>query len=203
MRTRARLALAAMIAAAALSFSPSPQEEGVAVRSLKFSEPPLDDVAHVLKVVKMSADYELGGVTNRAGLSFEFHRKGAKNGDPVRSVFLAGRQEKERRGRFSMMVADLDYLRLGDAPKGCHRVFTALQEGGSMCRGSYDIPKTRFDFSAMRGGGSFAARADKGRIPLLYRVAGVVDSLHHAETPEEVVKKNAGADVLTVYLEVE
>ena len=203
MYTLARLGLIATVAAAALSFMPV-QDEGVTVTSLKFADSPIDDLAHVLRVTRISGEYDLAGVTNRAGLLFEIHRKGKRVGDPIRSVFLAGRHERNRQGKFSIQVADTDYLKLGDAGKGNHRVMVAVQEGGTTCRGSIDVPKTVFDFSMTRGGGTFTApRAEKGRIPLFYRVGGAATAVGAGESLEQVLKNNAESDVLVVYLEVE
>ena len=201
--TATRTVLILALAATALSFAPG-RQEGVVVRSCKVSEPSFDDLGHVLGVVRLGGEFDLRGVTNRVGLFFEIHKKGKRSGDPIRSVFLAARKEEQRQGRFSIQVADLDHLKLGDAPKGHHRVFIALQEGGSTCRGAFDLPKALFDFSTIRGAGTFAVvRAEKGRIPLFYRVGGIVAAIGAGETPDQVLKSNAEADVLLAYLEVE
>lgn len=190
------------IAGGALSFSPA-QEEEVVVRSLTMSEPGIDDLAHVLDIEKVSGDFDLRGDIKNLRIVMEIHNKGKKVGEAIRGVQLSSATAGNRKGKFSIQIVDLDYLKLGEAPKGHQRVFFALHIAGNTAFAHTDLPKTTFNFGETKGGGSSLVRhADKGRIPLFYKVAGPAPVFRPGK-PADVPKDNDENNVLTAYLEVE
>jgi hypothetical protein len=198
-----RLVVVLAFVTPALSFAP-PQDEKIVVRALRLVAPEFDDLGRLLHIEKITGEYELGGKISSVGIVMEAYKKGVLSGEPIRSSRLLGSKPEDRMGRFTIQIADLDYLKLGDAPKGLSRVFIAFKEGASSGWSHVDIPKSQFDFSAMRSGGGYADfRPVRGRIPLFWKLSGTVQIVTTGETPEEVLRKNPDADILRAYLEVE
>ena len=198
-----RLAVTVAVAVASLSLAPA-QDEKIVVRTLKLGAADFDDMCRLLHIEKISGEYDLAGKITSVGVVMEAYKKGKLSGNPIRSVKQMEAKPGDRKGRFTIQIADLDYLKLGDAPKGHCRVFMALQEGVNAGWAHVDVPKEQFDFSAMRSGGGYSDfRPVKGRIPLFWRLSGNEQIVSTGETPDEVLRKNPDANILRAYLEVE
>jgi hypothetical protein len=121
----------------------------------------------------------------------------------MQSPTLGGDKDEGRQGRFTIQIADLEILKLGDA-QGQTRVYFSLQEGGTSTASHTDFPKAWFDFSSIRGSGTFKPRVQgKNRIPLFWRVAGREGAIAFGDTPEAVLEKNPEMEVLIASLVLE
>jgi hypothetical protein len=113
--------------------------------------------------------------------------------------------QKPNVARFSIQIADLDYLPLsGGAGKESCRLQTNYQLGAvgsvGVSKNSLDVSKSSFDLSGLSGGGAFpAAAASATEVPLFYMI-GNTDHSVGGDTPAQVVARNNKADILVVSL---
>jgi hypothetical protein len=103
-----------------VAFTAAGQSPARPVQSLKLDPVPFDDVSELLHVLKRSGRLTLAEDAPNGRLAADFYTAGKKAELTHSSVGygVAIRPEPRRDFRFAVQFADLDYLRLGDGPKG-------------------------------------------------------------------------------------
>ncbi len=168
-----------------------------------------DDVASILHIYKQSGVVHFAGPINKAGLKLTFYKAGRRVNQNIDAGLwdVAGIAEKMAGARFSLQIADLDYLPLAGGKKDSCRyqinfqfisaASGALTGGGSA---TADVPKDVFDFgqgnSASTLGGETGSATE---LPLFY-VLSNTNEFVGANTVDDVVAKNNKADILIVSL---
>lgn len=194
------------------------QGESIKVRKIAAQEPD-DDLASFLHVRKFTGEFDLEGRTPRIFLGIEFYRGGKQLGPEIRSGQVLTKDLGNPKGRFSICIADLDYLRLKGAKKSCLRFHTTLfmeSEGLSMSlSSSSDLSKSIFDpewdlakdslHPAVLGGGTFEPVPEKGRIPLFWRAVhkGSSRTSVTGQTAKQVIANYPEDNLMIVYLVTE
>jgi RNA polymerase sigma factor (sigma-70 family) len=168
-------------------------------------EPDVDDVASILHIIKRSGEVQFSRPIKKAGLKLKFYKAGKplNYGVDAGLIDVTGTAQEIEAARFSIQIADLDYLPLSGGEKGNCRLQMNLQLGlanPAGTTGTADVPKRIFDCTQSSGGGVFPpAAASATEVPLFYLI-GNTNVTTGANTPAEVIAKNDKADVLIVSL---
>lgn len=201
---RIHLRFALLVACSGLSFA-SPQDDKVRAKGITAIEPELGDLHSLLHVQNYSGSFSMQGNVSELGFRIDFYKNGQKTSESFAGGWESFKEPKPRSGKFSIQVADLDYLPLGGGKKGTVRFYvalTVLDKGAGTIAWEHDIPKAVFDPSKpMRGGGTFSGEAlEKGGIPLIWRLAQDGNRVGTGSSPDEVLKENPVADILVANL---
>jgi len=193
-----------LVACSGLSFA-GPQDEKVRAKEITVTEPEFGDLYSLLHVRKYSGTFALQGNVSEVGFRIDFYKNGRKTSESFAGAWNGFKEPRPASGRFSVQVADLDYLPLAGGKKGMLRfdvALTILDKGTSSLSWEHDIPKAVFDPSrSTRGGGTFSGEAsEKGGIPLFWKLAQDGTNVGTGNTPDDVLKENPAADILIAYL---
>ena len=182
-----------------------PTKPGQSAARVAVTEPDVGDVASILHIIKRSGEVQFRGPVGKAALKLELYKDGKRLNFRAEAglIDMTGVDQKPDKARFSVQIADLDYLPLGGGEKGRCRLQMNLQLGlpnpGGVS-GAEDVPKSMMDLSGLTGFGSFPPAASSAtEVPLFYLI-GNTHNVIGADTPAEVVAKNEKADVLIVSL---
>lgn len=182
-------------------------EPAPALASFRQAPPaPVGDLSHVLKIREVSGEYRLTQKATEVRLRLDFYKKGEKLEDWTRKFGRATTPELAAdSGQVAVQIVNLDYLPLGEAKPGHHRIsmqVTLDKETSSM---SFDIPKTAFDVSEVYALQAFRAKDESTtQAPLFHIIGGGVGTVRGGgRTAEEVVRDNPEGDVLVATLEFE
>jgi hypothetical protein len=174
----------------------------------------LDDIASILHIYKQSCTVQFLVPIKKATLKLEFYKAGRLMKQPVieAGTFSAADDEDVGEARFSLQVADLDYLPLAGGKKGSSRFQMNFQvdsaknvtggrlSGTSGSSGGADISKDVFDLSFGNSAGKLNSEpGSTTEIPLFYVLANTTKFIS-AETVTDLVAKNDKADILIVSL---
>jgi RNA polymerase sigma factor (sigma-70 family) len=200
-----------------------PQAKKEAATKVVLKEPDMDDVASILHIFKESGTVPLHAPIQKAGLKIEFYKGGRlvkqlPDPDMKEPPFLWGVADfgtQLEAARFSLQIADLDYLPLGGEKKGFSRIqlhlafvlagsystgrggSTNLSGGGTLTQ---DVSKDAFDFKWSTGASAFRGEAGSAtELPLFYVLANTKDPVY-AKTAADLIAKNDKADIMIVSL---
>jgi hypothetical protein len=187
---------AAMIARAG-DGDPKPQVTSVTVR-----DPAIDDVDQLLHITRRSGRVVLGADAPTGRLEIEFYEGGKKLPITIRGGGYDVRRSPadKRTVDFSLQAADLDWLKLGDGPKGHCRVMLKLATASVGATATNDVPKDLFDFRQVTGGSSFDAKAATATdVPLFWLVTDT-NWVVGGPTVEKVIELNPKGKLAIAFL---
>jgi hypothetical protein len=174
--------------------------------TLNIERAPVHDLAHLLQITKLSGDFQLKSPAQRATLAIEIYHNGQRIDTLPKAEASLGLGGGILSGEFSVQIADLDYLKLGDSkPRHCRVLLNIALRGENeygATRDTEDIPKGSCDLTLLNGfvtTRSHDATAD--RIPL-FCLAGP-NAQYLSSSVEQVLEKNPEANVLVAYLVLE
>ena len=177
-------------------------DDGAAL-SLTLDTPRIDDTARLLKITNRSGAFQLRAARASLELDLDFYKSGKKVED--RGLSIAVRSGKPAdRGKFSVQLADLDYLRLGDGPAAHLRAYAAVEFGGATASYTKDVPKDVFDVSEITGTQTFGPEhSTSTEVPLFWIVARTGQIRGRKLSPAEVIRAHAEGDVLIAVLKLQ
>jgi len=154
----------------------------------------LDDLAPMLHIQRYKGEVVLSSGFTNVSLVFSVYKDGRKIDLPNNVIPDLGEYETNGTIRYSVQIADLDYLPLGGAKKGYCRVKIALQMPDDSCEWiDQDIPKSAIDLSDCSQL-SFNERAASDReAPLLWFKTGRNIPLSLVTTDEITSKVKEGS----------
>lgn len=113
-------------------------------------DPPAEigDIASLLHVTKVRGSFQFDGTIKKVALVLEYYKQGKLVPSvPAIKTFMQPVQGGTK-GKFSIQIADIDYLQLGDARKNHCRVQIEMGlDQDRMLPREVDIPKYEFDLS--------------------------------------------------------
>ncbi len=184
--------------------APPPPRDQVTVRS-----PEVWDTDSSLHIWRKYGEFKLRRPAKSVWLKADLYRRGARQ-DTLAAQW-PDNPAQPLEGKFSVQVVDLDYLHLGDGPRGYYRIrldgVIRLEASANATSVAYatqvkDVPKRVFDLSGHNGLGSGPfdhTDADAADVPLCFAVAGRSGDQRHALIAD-FVRASPEADILVVYL---
>jgi hypothetical protein len=164
---------------------------------------PFDDLGDALHVQRIHGTLRLREPRANSSVEVELYHDGKKLRDRILGASSA---QASQDFEFSLQAIDLDYLRLGDAPKNSCRLLIKIGQKGATLSQSLDLPKNQGDFffRKQKSSGVFDEQASTvDRVPLAFFFSSDAESVMFPGVPNpDEYKKLTKGDLLIVYLRV-
>lgn len=179
------------------------------VTSLVVTDPPIDDSADLLHIVKRSGRAVMGVDVPTGRLEVEYHRAGQKPVVHGIGYDVSAVQKTVGPIEFTVQAADGDYLPIISLPRAQSRVLLKLRLGrpdgpfavGKDASSTHDLPKEVFDFGRVRASQAFGAAVGTAtEVPLFWLGAGTANASYGASTPKQAIELNPTLQVAVAYL---
>jgi RNA polymerase sigma factor (sigma-70 family) len=172
-------------------------------RRISRQQPQVGDIASVLHIHKTYCEVELGAPPPGATFvpEFDVYKNGHKVGFRLSGAGIGCPPGTvARQAKLSLQAADLDYLKLGNGPKGNCRLQVDMEIDSTGSGSAIDVPKEIFDFSKVVGSSSFPATLSSAAEVPLFWLAANTTKVTGADTVQGVIDSNRDGDLLIAYL---